>query len=175
MPQLHSLELLPDDAGAHAVRRSWQALHDAGLPSMLDHTGASNTPHVTVIAVPSISADDERLAVDLLGPLLPIPAALSGLAVFGAEQVTLVRVVDVPDEVVAAVLRLRGATRGHLHPGWLPHATLGRRIPRARLQEAVDAVGTTDAPFTLGGLRRWDPSRDAIRPLTGEDSSDDGS
>ena len=161
MPKLHSLELLPDAAGEAAVRAGWQALHDAGLPSMLDHTGATNTPHVTVIAVPAIGADDERAAVDLLGGLLPITAGLSGLAVFGGARVTLARVVDVPDDVVLAVLRLRGATTGHTHPGWLPHATLGRRIPRDDLQRAVDAVGLGDVPIRLTGLRRWDPDAGA--------------
>lgn len=157
MPKLHAIELLPDAAGEAAVRAGWQALRDAGLPSMLDHTGASNTPHVTVIAVPTIGADDERRAVDLLGALLPVSAGLSGLAVFGRDRVTLARVVDVPDELALAVLRLRGATTGHAHPGWLPHATLGRRIPRADLQRAIDAVGLGDVPLTLTGLRRWDP------------------
>ena len=75
MPKLHALELLPDAAGEAAVRRDWQALRDAGLPSMLDHTGATNTPHVTVIAVPAIAADDEALAVELLAPLLPVAGA----------------------------------------------------------------------------------------------------
>lgn len=168
MPKLHALELLPDDAGEAAVRRSWQALRDAALPSMLDHTGGSNTPHVTVIAVPDISASDETVAVEALGPLLPVAARLSGLAVFGGEKVTLVRVVDVPDELVSAVLAVRGATQGHAHPGWLPHATLGRRIPRERLQAAVEAVGLADDELVLTSLRRWDPDADAVHALTGE-------
>ena len=50
MPRLHALELVPDDAGDHAVRRDWRALHDAGLASQLDHPAATNTPHVTVLA-----------------------------------------------------------------------------------------------------------------------------
>lgn len=161
MPRLHALELLPDTAGEAAIREGWQALHDAGLPSMLDHTGATNTPHVTVIAVPSIGADDERAAVDLLGGLLPIAAGLSGLAVFGGARLTLARVVDVPDAVLLAVLRLRGLTSAHAHPGWLPHATLGRRIPREHLQRAVDAVGLGDVPIRLTELRRWDPDAGA--------------
>lgn len=157
MPRLHSLELVPDDAGEAAVRRDWQALRDAGLPSMLDHTGASNTPHVTVVAVPAVSEHDAALAAELLEPLLPIRASLSGLALFGARGLTLVRLVDVPDEVVVAVLRLRAATTGHQHPGWLPHATLGRRLDRAATQQALDVVSTSDEPFLLTGLRRWDP------------------
>ncbi|CAN5688391.1 2'-5' RNA ligase family protein [soil metagenome] len=165
MPKLHALELLPDAAGADVVRRSWQALRDAGLPSMLDHTGASNTPHVTAIAVPEVAGDVEHLAVDLLRPLLPAMAGLSGLVVFGGDRVTLARVVDVPDVVVAAVLRLRAATTGHQHPGWLPHATLGRRIPRADLSRAIAAVGLVEAPLTLVSLRRWDPDADEVRSL----------
>ena len=53
MPRLHALELLPDDDGEAAVRADWQALRDAGLPSQLDHAGETNTPHVTVVAVPA--------------------------------------------------------------------------------------------------------------------------
>lgn len=165
MPKLHAIELLPDAAGEGAVRLAWQALRDAGLPSMLDHTGVGNTPHVTVIAVAALSPDDERAAVDLLSGLLPISAGLSGLVVFGGEQVTLARVVDMPDEAITAVLRLRGATTGHTHPGWLPHTTLGRRIPRAKLQHAIDAVGLTDIAMTLTGLRRWDPDAEQVYRL----------
>ena len=77
MPRLHALELLPDAAGEAAVRRDWQALREAGLPSMLDHAGATNTPHVTVVAVPAIDGADEARAVDLLGPLLPIAVRAS--------------------------------------------------------------------------------------------------
>ena len=41
MPRMHALELLPDEAGCDVVRRDWQALRDAGLPSQLDHRGAA--------------------------------------------------------------------------------------------------------------------------------------
>lgn len=164
MPRLHALELLPDAAGEAAVRRDWQALHDAGLPSMLDHAGATNTPHVTVIAVPAIGPDDEARAVELLGPLLPLPVRTSGLAVFGGERLTIARVVDVDDEVMRAVLDLRAATHGHQHPGWLPHVTLARRMPRGDLQRAADLLGAADVEVTLTTLRRWDP--DALTVTT---------
>ncbi len=165
MPKMHSIELLPDEAGMASVRRSWQALHEAGLPSMLDHTKASNSPHVTCIAVPEIRAEDERLAAELFAPLLPIRAELSGLVVLGgARKVILARLVSMPDEVIAAVLKLRSATGGHSHDGWLPHATLGRRIPRERLPLALDALLAADTPggerpesITWDSLRRWNP------------------
>ncbi|WP_134739019.1 2'-5' RNA ligase family protein [Nocardioides sp. 503] len=165
MPRLHALELLPDTAGEAAVRRDWQALRDAGLPSMLDHTGASNTPHVTVLAVPEIEPPDERLAADLLGPLLPVTARLSGLALLGGQRVTVARLVDVPDELVAAVLRLKAATRGHQHPGWLPHVTLARRVERTDLPRVLDAVAMDGEPLSLVSLRRWDPDELSVHPV----------
>lgn len=165
MPRLHSLELLPDETGEAVVRRDWQALRDAGLPSMLDHAGATNTPHVTVVAVPAIGPDDEARAVELLGPLLPITVRASGLAVLGTERLTIARVVDVDDAVLRAVLDLRSATSGHRHPGWLPHLTLARRLPRADLQRAADAVGAGDVALSLTALRRWDPDALTVTPL----------
>ncbi len=62
MPRLHALELVPDAAGDDAVRRDWQALRDAGLPSQLDHAVATNTPHVTVLALPELTPDTESRA-----------------------------------------------------------------------------------------------------------------
>ncbi|WP_193615061.1 2'-5' RNA ligase family protein [Nocardioides lijunqiniae] len=165
MPRLHALELLPDAAGEAAVRRDWQALRDAGLPSMLDHTGASNTPHVTVIAVPEIEPADERLAADLLGPVLPVAARLSGLALLGGRRVSVARLVDVPDELVTAVLRLRAGTRGHQHPGWLPHVTLARRVERADVPRVLEAVAGDGEPLSLVSLRRWDPDELSVHPV----------
>jgi hypothetical protein len=165
MPRLHALELVPDDAGEDVVRRDWQALRDAGLPSMLDHTGGTNTPHVTVLALPAIDAAQEQRAVELLAPALPVVVRPSGIAVLGGEKVTVARLLDVPPQLTRAVLSLHGEQPGERHPGWLPHVTLGRRIPRADVQRALDAVGYADATVALVGLRRWDPEQQAVRRL----------
>jgi hypothetical protein len=79
MPRLHSLELVADAVGEAAIRADWQALRDSGLRSMLDHVGATNTPHLTVIALASITSIDEARAVDLLGGLLPVNVVTSGV------------------------------------------------------------------------------------------------
>ncbi|MEO9323706.1 hypothetical protein ABFT23_09465 [Nocardioides sp. C4-1] len=165
MPRLNALELLPDDDGEAAVRADWQALRDAGLPSQLDHAGATNTPHVTVVAVPALDADDEARAVDLLAPLLPIQVRASGLAVLGRERLTIARLLDVDDPVLRAVLDLRATLEDHAHPGWLAHVTLARRFPRADLQRAVDLLGADDVVLRLTRLRRWDPEAGTVTPL----------
>jgi 2'-5' RNA ligase superfamily len=167
MPRLHALELVPDASGDAAVRRDWKALRDAGLPSQLDHTGAANTPHLTVLAVPAIGADLEARALDLLGPLLPVEIRVSGLALLGGDKVTVARLLDVPPALVRAVLDLRDEVAGERHLGWLPHVTLGRRIPRSEAHRAVEALGYDDVALTLTALRRWDPERQEARLLGG--------
>lgn len=165
MPRMHALELLPDEAGSDVVRRQWQALRDAGLPSQLDHRGATNSPHVTLLAAPAVGPDDEQHARDLVAPLLPVEVRPAGIALLGGNRVSLVRLLDVPDELVRAVLDLRSLVPGVQHAGWLPHVTLTRRLPRADIPAALDAVGHADARLTLATLRRWDPEAGIVTTL----------
>jgi hypothetical protein len=85
--------------------------------------------------------------------------------VFGGSVVTLVRTLDVTDQVTRSVLDLRAATVGHRHPGWLPHLTLARRLPRTDLPRALDAIGHTSIEVSLAILRRWDPELREVRTL----------
>jgi hypothetical protein len=165
MPRLHALELVPDDDGEAAVRRDWQALRDAGLASQVDHPAPTNTPHVTVLALPEVPPGTETRAADLLTPLLPLRVRSAGLAVLGGPKVTVVRLLDVPESLTRAVLDLRAGVEGERHPGWLPHVTLARRMPRADVQRALDVLGYDDVELTLGSLRRWDPELHEVRPL----------
>ena len=165
MARMHALELLPDDAGRDVVRRDWQALRDAGLPSQLDHRGATNTPHLTLVAAPAIGSSEEQRAVELLGPLLPVEVRAAGIALLGGARVTLVRLVDVPDPLVRAVLGLRAAVAEAQHPGWLPHVTLARRIPRTDVPRALDVLGHDDVVLSLSVLRRWDPDAGVVHAL----------
>lgn len=162
---MHALELLPDAAGCEVVRRDWQALRDAGLPSQLDHRGATNSPHLTLVAAPALGPDEERAALDLLGPVLPAQVRIAGIGLLGGARVTVVRLVDVPDPLVAAVLELRSRVTGVQHPGWLPHVTLGRRIARADVPAALAALGHADEVLSLSTLRRWDPDAEIVREL----------
>ena len=162
---LHAIELVPDEAGQDRARRDWQALRDAGLPSQLDHRGATNAPHVTVVAAPGIEPAAEELAADRIGGLLPLTVRTAGLVVLGGSRVTLARLVDVDDALVAAVLAVRAQVAEPQHRGWVPHLTLARRVPRADLQRAVDAVGHEDVVLELATLRHWDPGTGTVRTL----------
>lgn len=165
MPRMHALELVPDAAGCDVVRRDWQALRDAGLPSPLDHGNTTNTPHVTLVAAPALRPQDDKRATELVGTLLPVEVRVAGIALLGGSRVTLVRVVDVPDELVRAVLDLRAGVPGVQHPGWLPHVTLARRIGRADVPAALEVLGHDDASLRMERMRRWDPDAGIVHEL----------
>ena len=116
----HSLELIPDEPGDLSLRRDWELLHRAGLPSQSDHRGATNAPHVTAISLPVIDEELRRSAAATIGPLLPVRCTLTGLVVLGDRRLVLARLVEVPDAPVTAVLDVKAATHGHAFPGWLP-------------------------------------------------------
>ncbi|HXH80375.1 2'-5' RNA ligase family protein [Nocardioides sp.] len=165
MPRLHAFELLPDEEGRDAVLHDWQALRDAGLPSQLDHKGMTNTPHVTVLTAETLDADKDEHALRHLAPLLPVLARSSGLALLGGSRVSIVRILDVPDEVTSAVLTLLTDVPHRQHPGWLPHVTLARRVPRADVPTALRVLGHEDMTLRLVELRRWDPDAATVRTL----------
>ncbi|GAA1147773.1 2'-5' RNA ligase family protein [Nocardioides aquiterrae] len=162
VPRLHALELVPDARGQDLVRRDWQALHDAGLPSQLDHRAPTNAPHVTVVA----AADLPDAAIDVakarLGSLLPVRARAAGVLLLGGERLTVARALDIDDDVVRRVLAVRVQVPDRQHVGWIPHVTLARRLDRADAQRAIDVLGYADVELTLTALRRWDPDRGRV-------------
>jgi hypothetical protein len=162
---LHALELVPDEVGRDAVLRDWTVLRDAGLPSQLDHGIVVNTPHVTVVAAPLLTAEVTARAVELLAPLLPIRARASGLLLLGGPRVTVARALDVSDEVVRTVLALRAEVDGPQHASWLPHLTLARRVRRAEVGQAIELVGHDELVLSLTELRRWDPDSREVTPV----------
>ncbi|MCF6376389.1 2'-5' RNA ligase family protein [Nocardioides KLBMP 9356] len=165
MPRMHAIELLPDADGCEAVRRDWQALHDAGLPSQLDHRGTTNSPHVTVVAAPALAAADEQRARELVASLLPVQVRAGAIGLLGGAKVSLVRLLDVPDGLVRAVLDLRSEVADVQHDGWLPHVTLARRMRRDDVPAALEVVGHDDVVMTVTELRRWDPEAGIVTTL----------
>ncbi|MCX6401403.1 MAG: 2'-5' RNA ligase family protein [Propionibacteriales bacterium] len=165
MVRLHSLELVPDEAGRSALIDDWRALRDAGLPSQLDHRGTSNTPHVTLVAAPLLPQEAVDVAEARLAGLLPVAARLSGLLILGGDRVTIARAVDVGDLVLRRVLAVRAQVPDRHPAGWLPHVTLARRVLRADVPRALAVLEHGDAELVLAGLRRWDPELGAVTTL----------
>ena len=56
---VQALELPFDRRADEAVRAQWDALKDAGLPSLARHTAPTNRPHVTIDTRDEVEAEVE--------------------------------------------------------------------------------------------------------------------
>ena len=158
---VQSVELLLDEATERLVAEDWQLLHRAGLPSQARHTSASNRPHVTLAALPSLDDDAEQRLAVICREALPMTARLGPLVLLGRDPAVLARLVvanrrlldvqaeaaaacGVPDDDVAAPER------------WLPHVTLARRIPLDQVSRALALLPRRDVHVHFASVRRWD-------------------
>lgn len=159
---VQAVELTLDRSSDDRVRLEWATLRDAGLPSLADHTGTTNRPHVTLHVRDAL----EPSAEDALVPLadrLPCDLWVGGLVLFHSRrrwvvsrQVVVDRaLLDLHADVASAV---GGGGSPLTLPGrWVPHVTLARGVADAQLPEVLALLATTP-PYaaTALRLRRWD-------------------
>lgn len=164
---VQSVELLLDDDVDASVRRQWERLAAAGLPSQARHAGPTNAPHVTLTVRARIDQGVDPALHDAVADL-PLPLRLGALACFGRERFVLVQLV-VPDvrllALHAAVAVALGPdpddaeAGGNLAPGrWTPHVTLARRLTPEQVSTALSALRDhrTDGDGQAVCCRRWD-------------------
>jgi hypothetical protein len=162
----HSVELLFDTDTDTALRREWDALAQAGVPSQAGIRSGTNRPHVTVTVADRIDAavDD---ALRALVARLPLACVIGAPLLFGAGRFTLARLIVPSAELLALQQLVQQICLPHMTPApaphttagrWTPHTTLGRRITAPQLAEAVQIVAELggDLPGRLVALRRWD-------------------
>lgn len=159
-----SVEILFDAATEAAVRREWDALAAAGVPSQALHTAPSNRPHVTLATVAAIQDDVEHLLVGAAAGL-PLPVRLGGVAVLGAPGrrvlarlvIPTARLLALHGSVLAALNRSAGVSDVSRPGRWTPHVTLARRVPDRLLEPAVAVLNPIGDLAGEGvTLRRWD-------------------
>ena len=170
---LHSVEALLDDATTAEVRREWELLAAAGLPSQAAHTGATNAPHVTLSVAGAVPDFVERRLAERVADHLPLPVRLGGVLVLGSRRFVLARLV-VPD---AGLLALHGAVAEAMvacpdvpepvRAGrWTPHVTLARGLGSRQVGEALAALGRTrPVDGAVASVRRWDPEAGRAWPI----------
>lgn len=168
-----SLELTFDDESDAAVRREWDALLAAGLPSQAQHRGVSNRPHVTTLVRPALDPVDGAV----FEPMLPLDLTLGAPILFGVGRSRVIARSVIPS---APLLRLHAVVHSHAGaredddhtaPGaWTPHVTLARRVPLERVGEALAVVadaGGGGMPVRAVRLRRWDAATRTITHIAG--------
>lgn len=176
---VQSLELTLDPASDAALRDQWAALESADLPNAGRHPGASNRPHLTLVAAQRpIERTD---ALRGLGSRLPLEVRAGGLVLFPSPRgrgVVLSRAIVVTRALLALHAEVHGIVGGDpaptSRPGeWTPHLTLARRIDADRLAEAIDLLPPLEHPLVIDALRHWDSGTKTVTTLVGPGSGPD--
>jgi 2'-5' RNA ligase len=162
----HSIELLIDPDSDAAIRRVWDALADAGLPSQARVTTPTNRPHITLTVADRIAPDVDAL----LSPMherLPFGCVVGAPLLFAGSRFTLARLLVPSAELLSLHEQVYRSCLPHMAPGpaphcapgrWTPHVTLCRRIGPDQLAQAFALLGDVsgDVDAAVVGLRRWD-------------------
>ena len=129
---VHSIELVFDPDTEAAIRRIWEDLAAAGIPSQ----APASRPHVTLAVAERIDPDVD----ELLSPVaqrLPLGCAIGAPVLFGRANVVFARLVVPTSELLALHAEVHRLCLPHLVPGpmanslpgqWTAHVTLARRV-----------------------------------------------
>jgi 2'-5' RNA ligase len=167
-----SIELYFNGDAQGRIRRLWDALEAAGVPSLREHTHRRHRPHLSLVVASRL--DPERVSTVVEGLLPP-----DGLGVtFTSVGQFPGRVLWLGPVVSPALLSLHAAVHERLtaagievsdvyRPGsWVPHCTISQQVPWAALARSVglclDALPIT---ATLGAAAVVDHSRGLYRPI----------
>ena len=161
---VQSLELMLDAPAEAALRRQWDLLADAGLPSLTRHTSPSNRPHITLDARDAMPEDEGGLVA--VAGRLPVPVRIGAALLFRTRGTwVLARHVVVNREL----LDLHAHAHDVLGPGgsplsatgqWIPHVTMARWLDDAQVTQAMGVLGPENPVEATGvRLRRWDSER----------------
>jgi 2'-5' RNA ligase len=138
-----ALEMYFDDQADAGVRRLWQTLADAGLPSLATLTHRQHRPHVSLTVTESLAgADLTRLRSVLTAhePTLPLHV----LGTFPGTEGVLFLGVQVTAGLLAFHADVHAALAGrsirhwpyYLPGNWVPHCTLAEHLDPAEKAKA---------------------------------------
>ncbi len=158
---VHSIELVFDPDTESAIRRIWDELAEAGIPSQ----APASRPHVTLAVAERIADDVDALLAPVSGRL-PLAATIGAPVLFGRANVVFARLVVPTGELLALHAEVHRLCGPHLLPApmansvpgqWTAHVTLARRVGDVHLGQALRIAGRpAQIEGRFVGPRRWD-------------------
>lgn len=117
------------------VRDIFAALEKRGLPKQ------QQTPHITITYSPLMGDAAIERAAELLPPVIPAQFRRAGTVVFGTKgKQTIAWLLETSDEVEDAAREVSAANPDGRGKQWIPHLTMGLRIPRSLVGEYIMAL-----------------------------------
>jgi 2'-5' RNA ligase len=174
-----SVELLLDDATDAELRRQWDRLGDAGLPTARRiKPSPSHAPHLTLWAGDVVDAADDRVLPELFADL-DLELMIGSLMLFGPRRgcYVLVRQVVASKPLLDLQQQVVRTCGTRAYPGfqsgrWSPHITLARRVRVDQVSPSLAALGGAPPELVtrIRHARRWDSDRKLAWLLTGSPS-----
>jgi 2'-5' RNA ligase len=167
-----ALEMYLDLVASKRVRTLWDAMEDAGIPSLRELTHRRHKPHVSLIGAAAL--DPEAVADALAGIIVapPLRIHLNFVGTFVGRVLWLGPVVT-PEllahhATVCGALTAAGIAFDPLYrPGeWVPHCTVSMRVPLKQMTDALRlCMDVLPVEATIAGAAVADYARDIYRPL----------
>lgn len=159
-PENLLIHLAEDDE--QRVRELFDALEQRGFPKQ------NQRPHITITFAPQMEQQVVDRATELLPPLIPAQFERRGVVVFGTKsKQTVAWLLETTEELEHAARELSALNgRGER---WLPHLTVGLRLPRAMVGDYCRALDELASPHfkMMTGQRAglWQPVPQRYTPL----------
>ena len=116
----------------HQIRELFAELEAHGFPSQ------AQTPHITVTFAPQMHDDVVKRAAEILPPLIPAEFQRVGTVIFGRKsKQTVAWLLETDDELECAARELSRLNPDGRGDRWIPHITMGLRIPRSIVPEYI--------------------------------------
>ncbi|EUA12178.1 2'-5' RNA ligase superfamily protein [Mycobacterium kansasii 732] len=167
---VHSIELVFDPDTEAAIRRIWDELAAAGIPSQ----APASRPHVTLAVADHIDSEVDEL-LRPVAATLPLSCEVGAAVLFGRANVVFARLVVPTTELLTLQAQVHRLCLPHLTPApmsnslpghWTAHVTLARRVGGSQLGRALRIAGR---PAQLAGgftgLRRWEGNKRLEHPI----------
>ena len=123
------------------VRLIFAALSKRGFPQQWQ------TPHITITYSPLMGHAAIELAAELLPPVIPARFRRAGTVVFGTKgKQTIAWLLETSDTVEEAAREVSAANHDGRGKQWIPHLTMGLRIPRHLVGEYIMALDEETSP-----------------------------
>jgi 2'-5' RNA ligase len=163
---VHSIELLFDRDTEAAIRRIWNDLAAADIPSQ----APAGRPHVTLLVADRIAAEVDAV-LRPVAARLPLGCTVGAALFLGRSNAIMARLIVPTSPLLGLQAQVHRLCDGHLEPGpgpntlpgqWTPHVTLARRVGGGALARALRIAGKPQQlDGSFAGLRRWDGNKKA--------------
>ena len=129
------------DEDEQTVRAIYAELARRGFPKQRQR------PHVSITFAPTMQRQVIGEAAVLLPPLLPATLRRVGVAVFGTKsKQTVTWLLEAPEPLERAARTISALNPEGRGERWIPHLTMGLRLPKAIVPDYIAALAEVTSP-----------------------------